>query len=299
VAAILLSALAGLVFLVCAGAVFLKWGWKSFYPVGALSLAAGVAAAWAGQRYLAEYLTVVLAPVIIGTVAGMTFRIRRTLQFFLLVTPVALAIVFTANYYFLKVYKNTDLIQESRQRIVEMVNAAALPESEKREFMARVEESLEMVRDIVPFTYFLNALIGSLVCFLLLRVLLERFSGKDTAVIAGMELFKLNDYFIFVLIFGWLIVLLADRSAYYPLYVAGLNCALSFSVLYLLQAMGIAKYYMNKKGVPPFILPLVLLMILFLGMEVALFVSIIMLSVGALDFWADFRKLEAQSKKQV
>jgi hypothetical protein len=212
---------------------------------------------------------------------------------------VALAIVFTANYYFLKVYKNTDLIQESRQRIVEMVNAAALPESEKREFMARVEESLEMVRDIVPFTYFLNALIGSLVCFFLLRVLLERFSGKDTAVIAGMELFKLNDYFIFVLIFGWLIVLLADRSAYYPLYVAGLNCALSFSVLYLLQAMGIAKYYMNKKGVPPFILPLVLLMILFLGMEVALFVSIIMLSVGALDFWADFRKLEAQSKKQV
>jgi hypothetical protein len=45
------------------------------------------------------------------------------------------------------------------------------------------------------------------------------------------------------------------------------------------------------------VLPLGLAVTVFLGIEVALFVAVILLSVGALDFWADFRRLEKSIKK--
>ncbi len=266
---------------------------------GSAAAVSGIVSVWAGPQYAGEFLMAMLSPLVIGAVAGMTFRSKKSVQFFLLVTSVTLSLAFTANYYFLKFFWNTDLITESRQRITEMIQGSGIAEAEKREFMSRIQESLDMVRDIVPFTYFLNALVGALICFFILRYFFSRYLNGDSATIEGIELFKLNDYFIFILIFGWLVVLLVDRQSYYPLYVAGLNSALSFSVLYLLQAMGIAKFFMNKKGIPPYILPVSLLILLFFGMEIVLFISIILLSIGALDFWADFRKLEPQSKKQV
>jgi len=68
-------------------------------------------------------------------------------------------------------------------------------------------------------------------------------------------------------------------------------------VLYLMQAIGIAKFLLARKGLPRFLLPIGLLAVLFFGVEAALFVSIILASLGALDFWADFRKLEIHNKK--
>jgi len=107
----------------------------------------------------------------------------------------------------------------------------------------------------------------------------------------GLEFFQLHDYFIYALILGWLAVLLVDKSEYAIIYITGLNIALIFSILYLIQSLGIVKYFLIQKGLPLFIIPVTLITILFLGLKVTLFISIILSSVGAIDFWADFRKL--------
>jgi hypothetical protein len=215
----------------------------------------------------------------------------------LLVTTVTLTVLFTANYCGLKHFRNIDLVRESEKQVREIINSSSIAQPEKDAAMSRVDASLATIRDVVPFTYFMNALLGALLCYYILRRLLTRQLNAGGREPDGIELLRFNDYFIFVLIFGWLAVLLADRGRHYAVYVTGLNAALSLSALYLLQALGIVKFYVVKKGLPPFILPLGLAVMVFLGIEVALFVAVILLSVGALDFWADFRRLEKSIKK--
>jgi hypothetical protein len=294
---LLVFACIGLILLFGAAVLFFKAGWRALYA--ALPAVALGSVPFIIKRfgYGGEFLTIVFAPVFVGAAAGITFGTGRSLQFYLLVTTVTLTVLFTANYCGLKHFRNIDLVRESEKQVREIINSSSIAQPEKDAAMSRVDASLATIRDVVPFTYFMNALLGALLCYYILRRLLTRQLNAGGREPDGIELLRFNDYFIFVLIFGWLAVLLADRGRYYVVYVTGLNAALSLSALYLLQALGIVKFYVVKKGLPPFILPLGLAVMVFLGIEVALFVAVILLSVGALDFWADFRRLEKSIKK--
>lgn len=294
---LLLASLLGFVFLFSGAYCFYRWGWRALYlfiPAAAAAVALGLLG---GGGRGADNAAIMLSPLFIGATAAMSFRSGRSLEFFVLVSSLSLTLVFTGNYLFLKHARNTDLVAESRDRIVEIVKSSDIGESEKSEFLSRSDQALETLRDIVPFAYFLNSLAACLICWVTLRPLRARLAGPGAPEIKGLEHFRLSDYFIFVLIFGWLAVLLVDEKAYYPVYAIGLNCALILSVLYLMQAIGIAKFLLARKGLPRFLLPVGLLAVLFFGVEAALFVSIILASLGALDFWADFRKLEIHNKK--
>ena len=95
---------------------------------------------------------------------------------------------------------------------------------------------------------------------------------------------------------GWLVVLLVDKREYSIIYIFGLNIALIFSVLYLIQSVGVIRFFFRKKGLPQFLIPLSFFIILFLGSNFILFFFIILIGVGAIDFWADFRKLGGKNK---
>jgi hypothetical protein len=46
-----------------------------------------------------------------------------------------------------------------------------------------------------------------------------------------------------------------------------------------------------KKGLPRYLLPLLIITIVFLGVEVLVFTSVMLAGLGTLDFWVDFRRL--------
>ncbi len=294
--ALFASALIGLCLMVASAAVSYRLGARAL--LGLVPLAAGMAVA---QSFMSsgggEYVMVVLSPVVIGGTAGYTFRSGKPLVFFLLVSVLSLTVAFSANYYFLKEYRGFDLLADSQKRVGDMIRAADLPEAEKAEILAKVDGSLEVIGDILPFSYFLHSLIIASLCYMILRPFFMRRGMAVTADESGLAYFRLRDYYIFALIAGWLVVLLVDEESYRAVYLIGLNCALCFSSLYLVQALGIARFYLEKKGAPLFVLPLAVFVVLLLGVEALLFVSIVLLSIGALDFWADFRKLEARGKQ--
>ena len=239
----------------------------------------------------------VLGFFLIGFIAGYSLRHGKSIQFFLIVSSLTLTVLFSGNFYFLKINKGIDILGKSKEKIVEIVNSSNIPEGERRDFTARLDETLDILEDIIPFAYFLNAITFSLLFFYFIRVIFKKYLKNHGKGVSGIELFRLHDYFIFTLILGWLTVLLVDKREYYIIYIIGLNVALIFSVFYLIQSIGIVSFFLKKKGLPQFLIPLSFFIILLLGLKIVLFLSIILVGIGAIDFWADFRKIGTTHKK--
>ena len=235
----------------------------------------------------------ILAPVIAGALAGFTFRNGRNYQFFIVWVSVVLTVLFTLNFYVLKTVKGVDLIQQSRIQFETMLQDAELGAQEKEEILGRVEQSMPVIRDLVPFSYFLNVLIFAMITFVLLRYIFARFGYIKIMEVTGVERFKLNDYSVFALIAGWMVVLLLDAEKFPCLYQAALNIGLIMAVFYIIQGTGILKFFLISRGWPLFLMPLVFLVSLMLGPAVILFVLMMFLGLGAIDFWVDFRKFSS------
>ncbi len=197
----------------------------------------------------------------------------------------------------------------SKTVFIDGLNQNNIPDNERRQIIQRVNEAIDIVEYIVPFTYFLDALIFSIIGYYLLKYVFYKQrkipkddfksenAGNKEINSEGIDRFKVPEYLIFLFIAVWFAVLLVDRSKNYFLYMAGLNIALILSTFYLIQAFGIIKFILRKKGMPFLLLPAVILSFLFFGMEYFIFILIILSSIGAIDFWVDFRKLDLDTKK--
>jgi len=285
---LLIASLAGLGLVVASTLLFHRLSWKAlfiFVPGAVLGLPL--------YRVDPEYYASFLGAIAIGCAAGMTFRENRSFQFYLVAASLAVTLIFSVNFYVLKHAAGIDLFERSRSQFVEYVRSSELPEEKKKEISERLDASMGAFRDIVPFSYFLNGLFFSAIAFFVLRHVTARFSGKPAGAGEGIEYFRLHDYFIFTVILGWLGFLLVEGEAWHALEAASLNVALVFSMLYVVQAVGIAKFILMKRGIPLFILPLVLFVLISVFVELLVFFLIIFASIGAIDFWADFRKLES------
>ena len=86
-----------------------------------------------------------------------------------------------------------------------------------------------------------------------------------------------------------------DLSLYAKL--AGLNTLLVITVLYFVQALGIIKFFLLKKGLPVIILPMFFIFLGSLSIMAFAFSVFILSGYGALDVWTDFRKLNGGSKE--
>jgi uncharacterized protein YybS (DUF2232 family) len=277
----------GLILIISSTFLFYRFGWKSIF----LLLFPLLLIFFLTSENNSEVFPLILGFFLTGFIAGYSLRNRKSIQFFLLFSSLTLTVLFSGNYYFLKIHKGIEILGRSKEGIIEIINSSNFSVSERREFTAQLDESLDILRDIIPFAYFINSIIFSLLFFYFARVILKKFLKNHEKEAHGIEFFKLNDYFIFTLILGWLIVLLVDKREYYIIYISGLNIALIISVLYLIQSIGIFKFFLKKKGLPQFLIPLSVLVILFLGLKIVLFLSIILVGIGAIDFWADFRKI--------
>lgn len=288
---IIIFFIAGTALLVSATIIFSRWLSGAIPLILALAIVSAINI-FSGS----ESLHIFSAIFIIGASAGYTFNKNKSIQFYLTLTSLVLTAAFSMNYYYLKNYKNIDIISESRDTFTEIVGESSnISEKEKEELFQKIDESLILIREVIPFSYFLNSVFMSLFAFFFLRVLFLRQNPELMEKIAGIENFKIKDQFIFLLIGGWLTVLLIDSGEYNILYTMGLNTALILSIFYVIQAFGIIKYFLVKKGLPTIILPVSIFIILLIGIEYSLFFMIMLSGFGALDFWADFRKLNEKN----
>ena len=230
-----------------------------------------------------------IAPFLLGGIGGYAFKNGKSFGFFLLTTSLPLAVLFAGSFYYLMIYQNVDFIGMLRGEMDKFMNAAGAPDDIRGQMLSEFDASREDIMARVPFSAFLNSVVLSGLGY----VIIKRFFFRVSRVSAGpgLESFRLNEYFIFVLIAGLAAYLLIDKSDYSVLHSGGLNVALMAALLYFVQALGLIKYLLLRRGLPGYILPLGLSVVLITGIWMALFLFVFLAGVGALDVWADFRTM--------
>ena len=302
--------IAGVILTICSAFIFYKWGWISlvvFVPAAVIPV---VISGYEGG------LSLYTLPLITGTAGGYCFKKSSGLDFFITVSAILFAVVFTADFYILKEVKGYDFIETGKVEVVQLLEQTRgevekvfeqykTPEENRKKLRADFDTSLQMIqdskwiqfaKDMIPFTAFIYSVLVTGFSFLLMKKI---FMKKQGETVRALEFFRLNDYFIFSLIAGWGIFIMLDKTQYPVISVIALNIALAASVLYIIQALGIIKFFIIKKGMPLVLLPLLILTLLILGPSIIMFAMIVLIGIGTLDLWGDFRKLNPEIERNI
>lgn len=277
------AAIGGLMLMMGCAFLYYRLEWKAVILCAALPV---VTVAVTGRII---DMPLMVAPVLLGCLGGFTFKKGKSLEFFLVMASVSLALIFTGVFYYLMLYEKVDFISMLRAELISALGTAGAPEDIKAQLLAEFDGSRDEMIARVPFSAFANSLVMAGIGY----AIIKRFFGRMMGIVPGdgLEMFRLHDYFIFVLIAGLALYLLIDKSNYPALHSAGLNIALIAALLYFAQALGVVKFLLMRRGAPGYVLPLAVAGMLIMGMWVAMFMLIMLAGVGALDVWADFRKL--------
>lgn len=231
-----------------------------------------------------ESVPLLAVPVSIGGIGGYTFGRGKSFSFFLLSSSLFLTALIAGYLFYLIHVSGVDLFGMLKGQLSAYLAQAGTPEDVTK----RLIEDFEASRVMLPFSIFFNSVTLSGLGYLLVKTVCIRWMGAEP--VRGLEFFRLSEYFVFVLIAGLGVFLLVDRKDYPVLNMAGLNLAMSAALLYFVQALGLVKFLLIRRGLPHFILPLGVALIITLG-PVGIFMAVLLAGVGALDIWADFRKL--------
>ena len=283
---ILAALIIGLGLVVGVAYLYHRYEWKAVLPgAAAVILMTVVSGEVTGLPF-------VIAPLVLGTIGGYTFKKGKSFTFFLVTAAFSLAVLFGVYFYAMVIFEKVDFVGMLRGELVRFLNTARAPEDIKSQFLSDFDGSKDDIIARVPFSSFLNAVILAGLAFVAVRKFFSRLPNAEP--VAGLEYFKLNEYFIFVLIAGLGIYLLIDKAHYSAVSNAGLNAVLISALLYFVQALGIVKFHLIKRGAPTYILPLALVTMTIMGIWILFFLFVLLAGFGTLDVWADFRKLSKQ-----
>ncbi len=255
-------------------------------------------------------------PLITGTAGGYCFKKSSGLDFFITVSAILFAVVFTADFHIMKRVKGYDfidtgkvevitLLEQTRGEVEKAFEQYKTPEENRKKLRDEIDFSLQMIRDgkwvqfakdMIPFSAFLYSVLLTSFSFLLMKKIFLKNQGKS---VRALEFFRLNDYIIFSLIAGWGTFMMLDKIQYPVVSAVALNVALAASVLYIIQALGIIKFFIIKKGMPSVLLPLLILTLLIMGPSFIVFAMIVLIGIGTLDLWGDFRKLVPEIERNI
>jgi len=256
-------------------------------------------------------------PLVLGGLGGLSFAKKRSFKFFIIWSSLILTFLYVSNYYYLVHYKKIDLLEKSRLEIIELVESSqkVVPEvnsETEEELTANFKEVLdlfqdniwiEMAKNTLVFSYFLYALFLSLGVYFILGLFwkyspqkLTSKEEKGVGYYKGIIFFRLNDFWILILIINWAFFLLVDKIDYKGIYLIALNLSLIISVFYLIQGVGVIKFFLWQKKLPVSLLYLSPFFMLLLGVEVFLLFLIFLFGLGILDWWSDLRKLKVDLK---
>lgn len=265
---------------------FYKWGYWALLSI--LPLLGVVIYKVGGE---ADVFPLLMAPIVIGSIAGITYKTGRSLQFFLVSSALLVAIITSAHYFYMLEYKNVDLLSQMKEDIVMFLDSSTLEVAEKDQIKKALPSSVELklIRSVIPFSYFINGLVWSVIGLFILKISFVFISRKKFIFTKGLEFFKLNDYVIFALITCLAFIVFADSKNTQLLYFVMLNCLFILTTLYFVQALAIVRFLLITKKWPTFFLPLAFLVIMQIGIKPLLVVILMMAGWGTLDLWTDFR----------
>jgi len=266
-----------------------RWGWLSLAILAPL---AGYAL-WRGiSIHNPDNWISLLPPLAIGSFCGIFYRAGWPLKRYLVLCSLAISILLSGGYYYMKIYQGRDIIRESGAQVSEMLKNSSIPEEQRKQLSQDLDEWTPTASRLIPFSTFFYGLLLSALALLLTDPIVRHGMSGSTNANNGLNYYRLNDYTIFIFIAGWVLFMLADKAHHPVLNAAGLNMGLITSLLYLVQAFGVVKFMLVKKGLPSSLLPFGVFLMIILGMEATLFSAVFMTGIGACDLWADFRKLE-------
>jgi len=291
VLAILAAFLAGLIIVIGAAYLSYRMEWKG---MAVCAIAAIAITAYAGASI---DIPVMAAPFVIGCAGGFTFKRKKSFGFYLIASSITLMIIFAGYFYYLLWFRGVDLIGMFRAEFDRILATAGAPADLRMEFLADFDASRDEIVARVPFSAFLNGVTLAAAGYIVIRRFFARIT--DVESVAGLEMFRMNDHAIFALIAGLAAYLLVDKTSIPVVHSAGFNLIMAMALLYVVQALGVAKYLLIQRGMPRVALPLGIALLVIAGIGATVFFFVILAGVGALDVWADFRRIGDAHKEKL
>lgn len=235
-----------------------------------------------------EGFGIVLAFFTVGFLSGICFNKLKSMQFFLLTSSFIVALIFGGDFAWTAKHNNFDATTYVMDFIKSSSSELKTVE-EKQSFEKIAKSSFDFAKKILPFNIYWVALIFSVFSFSFARLLMQ-LVYKEKMKIKRLEYFALSDYVVFVLIAALAALVIVKTDNY--IRVGAINVLLIVALLYFIQALGIIKFFLMKKGFPIFVLPLVFVLIALLSLPAVTFAIFLLSAYGVLDLWVDFRKLK-------
>lgn len=251
-------------------------------------------------------LKLFFVPMFIGAVGGIIFHSQKSVQIYLIVTVLTLTTLMSGLYHYQKAYKSFDELIFMRKQVISALNeskkilktrSAKATKDQQKEALAIFDDQIEKVENdsnfrlivnLHPLIRFLYYLFLSGLSYGIMRLFFRRI--KDFKNIPGLEDFQLNEYVIFGLIIGIAAIVYSIQIEKYNwLFYGAVNVTVMITSLYTLQGIGLAKYFLIKRGLPLQLL-VFFLVVISLVPEIFIFNMILLAGLGSLDVWANFRK---------
>lgn len=274
----------GIILIVSSSYIFYKYEWKGLLFLLPLILLPII------NRESAVDFANLMNPIFTGVIGGITFKKKKSLQFYLLTASVFSALVTALTFYYYLYAQNIDIFAISKSGILESLTKNSAPADIKAEIEAGIDGWMKTFRVLIPFISFFYSVILAGIGWGFIRLFFTKVIKTGEAV--GLESFRVNDLFIYVLIAGFATVILSDPAVNELVYYTGMNLLLAAVLVYVIQGFAVIKFLLLKRGLPWQILPLSAGGLLLVGAGAALFSYIIISGLGALDLWADFRSID-------
>ena len=154
-----------------------------------------------------------------------------------------------------------------------------------------VAELIAMMKTILPSAVVLTGIGITFVNYWLTRTLLRRFTSKEVPWFQPFGNWKFASYLVWGFILAKALLLILQTQNNPLLLQVAMNLEIIFNYVYLLQGMAIAWWFLNNWQVATFI------RVLLLFLAITSPVATMLIFLGVLDTWFDWRKLERQDNQ--
>lgn len=173
-----------------------------------------------------------------------------------------------------------EYLKSSMVRAAEVYTGLGLTETAS--FISSVSDTfIRYLVRLLPGIIIATSVFQAACCYGVARSILLRNPGQAPQSAPSLALWHAPDAWVWGLISSLGLVLVPGETAFFT----GCNLAILFAVVYLVQGVAVADYYLRRLRVQPFMRGLLHTLIL------ALPSVVFVVALGVVDIWADFRKV--------
>jgi len=250
--------------------------YKLQYKALAIALVMVLSALFLGLSYFYNEM-IGLELIITGAVFGYVAK-RFSFQRYFITSVTIVWLLLLIIHYILYFVKGIDAVSGNQKIIEEIINASSVPVTEKQVLSQQLKDFLPLMRVLMPFSYFFSSAAISILVYAFVFAFFVRF-----------KLFRVDEWVVFLLIASWLVVLLGKESQ--TVWAIALNIGLVLCVVYTIQGISVILFLFEKKQWPKLYGFLILFVTILLGFQVMFFVITMLMGIGIIDFWMNFRKI--------